>query len=199
MFSFPRSIWAAIWENVPYDVRTTKTQIIHAVRSGSSFSTRRNSALLAVRNAPSADSDQSSLMRRLIWIFAGITWTVTKTYPYDFDPLKHQFYIVKLGFTGVYIIYLLFLLENINCGYSLEPPRRGGSNEHPQSMFWAEIWKISEIFVWKFSVLGGEFSIYLNRRVFVMKGTFSDVAAHMLIMYNWLSYHLLSQKGIWTH
>ena len=24
---------------------------------------------------------------------------------------------------------------NINCGYSLEPPRRGGSNEYPQSMF----------------------------------------------------------------
>ena len=25
--------------------------------------------------------------------------------------------------------------QNIYCGYSLEPPRRGGSNEHPQSMF----------------------------------------------------------------
>ena len=25
--------------------------------------------------------------------------------------------------------------QNINCGYSLEPPRRGGSNEYPQSMF----------------------------------------------------------------
>ena len=24
--------------------------------------------------------------------------------------------------------------KNIDCGYSLEPPRRGGSNEHPQSM-----------------------------------------------------------------
>ena len=24
--------------------------------------------------------------------------------------------------------------QNINCGYSLEPPRRGGSNEYPQSM-----------------------------------------------------------------
>ena len=29
--------------------------------------------------------------------------------------------------------------QNIDCGYSLEPPRRGGSNEYPQSMFWAEI------------------------------------------------------------
>ena len=32
--------------------------------------------------------------------------------------------------------------QNIDCGYSLEPPRRGCSNEYPQSMFWAEIWKI---------------------------------------------------------
>ena len=32
--------------------------------------------------------------------------------------------------------------QNIDCGYSLEPPRLGGSNEYPQSMFWAEIRKI---------------------------------------------------------
>ena len=25
--------------------------------------------------------------------------------------------------------------QNIDCGYSLEPPGRGGSNEYPQSMF----------------------------------------------------------------
>ena len=25
--------------------------------------------------------------------------------------------------------------QNIDCWYSLEPPRRGGSNEYPQSMF----------------------------------------------------------------
>ena len=27
--------------------------------------------------------------------------------------------------------------QNIDCGYSLEPPRRGGSNEYPQSMFFS--------------------------------------------------------------
>ena len=32
--------------------------------------------------------------------------------------------------------------QNIDCGYSLEPPLQGGSNEYPQSMFWAEIRKI---------------------------------------------------------
>ena len=25
--------------------------------------------------------------------------------------------------------------QNIDCEYSLEPPRRGGSNEYPRSMF----------------------------------------------------------------
>ena len=32
--------------------------------------------------------------------------------------------------------------QNKDCGYSLEAPGRGGSNEYPQSLFWAEIWKI---------------------------------------------------------
>ena len=32
--------------------------------------------------------------------------------------------------------------QNIDCGYSLEPPQWGGSNEYPQSIFWAEIRKI---------------------------------------------------------
>ena len=93
---------------------------------------------------------------------------ITKTYLYNFDPLKPHFYIVKLGFTGVYIIFLISA-QNIDCGYSLEPPRRGGSNEYPQSMFWAEIWKISEFFLsGNFQVLEVKFSIYLNRRVYVM-------------------------------
>ena len=43
-------------------------------------------------------------------------------------------YIVKVGFTGVYIIFLISA-QNKDCGYSLEPPRRGGSNEYPQSVF----------------------------------------------------------------
>ena len=31
-------------------------------------------------------------------------------------------------------IFLIFA-QNIDCGYSLEPPRWGGSNEYPQSLF----------------------------------------------------------------
>ena len=32
---------------------------------------------------------------------------ITKTCLYNFDPHKPHFYIVKLGFTGVYIIFLI--------------------------------------------------------------------------------------------
>ena len=67
---------------------------------------------------------------------------ITETRLYNFDPLKPHFYIVKLGFTGVYIIFHISV-QNIDygyslepphktdCGYSLEPPHRGGSNEYP--------------------------------------------------------------------
>ena len=69
----------------------------------------------------------------------------------------------------MYTLFFLFLLKNIDCGYSLEPPRRGGSNEHPQYMFWAEIWKISEFLSENFQFSVVKFSIYLNKLVFVME------------------------------
>ena len=59
---------------------------------------------------------------------------IRKTCPSNVYPLEPHFYIAKLGYAGVYLFFL-FLLQNIDCGYSLEPPRRGGSNVYPQSMF----------------------------------------------------------------
>ena len=49
-------------------------------------------------------------------------------------PLTPHFYTVKLGFIEVYI-YILIFAQNIDCGYSLEPPRRGGFTKYPQFMF----------------------------------------------------------------
>ena len=96
---------------------------------------------------------------------------ITKTFLYNFDPLKSHFYIVKLGFTGVYIIFLI-LLKNIEYGYSLELPQQGSSNKYPQSMFRLEIWKkyqnfLSENFPF-FMVVKFSIYMYLNRHVFVM-------------------------------
>ena len=59
---------------------------------------------------------------------------IRKTCPCNIYPLKPHFYIEKLGYAGVYLFFL-FLLQNIDCGYSLELLRRGGSKLYPQSMF----------------------------------------------------------------
>ena len=34
-------------------------------------------------------------------------------------------------------MFFLFA-QNIDCGYMLELPRQGGSNEYPQSKFWSK-------------------------------------------------------------
>ena len=81
------------------------------------------------------------------WIW-GIWESLTITCPCDLHPLTPHFYIVKLGFTGVYFFFL-FLLQNIDCGYSLELPHWGGSNLYPPSMFWAKIRKTLKNFIWK--------------------------------------------------
>ena len=70
-------------------------------------------------------------------------------------PSNLTFIQYNWGLQG-YTLFFLFLLKNTACGYSLEPPQRGGSNEYPQSMFWAEIWKLL-IFLSEHSVFGGEF------------------------------------------
>ena len=31
---------------------------------------------------------------------------------------------------------ILFFAQDIDCGYTIKPTRRGGSNEYPQSKFW---------------------------------------------------------------
>ena len=58
---------------------------------------------------------------------------ITKTCPCN---IKNFFSVVKFekNQKKIFDIFLIFA-QNIDCGYTLEPPRRGGSNEYPQSMF----------------------------------------------------------------
>ena len=58
---------------------------------------------------------------------------ITITGPCNVYLLIPHFYIMELGYTGIYLFFL-FLIQNIDCGYSLETPRRGSSNVYPQSM-----------------------------------------------------------------
>ena len=62
------------------------------------------------------------------WMFLFITKTHLFKYTESFTTKKWQFFTKKNDIFHI-------SAQNIDCGYSLEPPRRGGSNKYPQSMF----------------------------------------------------------------
>ena len=64
------------------------------------------------------------------------------------NPLKPNFYIVKLGFTGVYINFLISAQKH-RLWVLVRTALQRWSEEYSQSMFWAEIWKILEFFYLK--------------------------------------------------
>ena len=68
--------------------------------------------------------------------------SITKTYLYNFDTLKPHFYIVKLGFTGIYIIFLI-------------------SAQKHRYILSKNMKKYQIFLIWKFSAFGGEiFNIF---------------------------------------
>ena len=70
------------------------------------------------------------------------TWRNKKKYVY-LEPLRKHAYSIILkilppkneNFQIKNSDIFHISAQNIDCGYSLELPRRGGSNEYPQSMF----------------------------------------------------------------
>ena len=62
------------------------------------------------------------------WL-SNITKTRLFKYIENFTTKKPESFPIKI------LIFFHISAENIDCGYSLEPPRRGGSNQYPQSMF----------------------------------------------------------------
>ena len=93
----------------------------------------------------------------LITLWSCIGWSITETCLYNFDPHKPHFYIVKLGFTGVYIIFLISAPKNID-----------GSNEYHKLCFEQKCEKYQNFSSVNFPFLAVKFSVYLNRRVLVM-------------------------------
>ena len=74
-----------------------------------------------------------------------IYWTISTKVHYENTPIQiyWKFYNQKRENFQIKNSDIFHIsAQNIDCGYSLEPPRRGGSNEYPQSVFWAEIRKI---------------------------------------------------------
>ena len=84
--------------------------------------------------------------------------SITRAYLYDFDPLKPHFYIVKLGFTGVYIIFHI----------SAQKHRLWGPSTH-NLCFEQKYEKYQDFLSENFNFWVVKFSVYLNRHVFVMK------------------------------
>ena len=72
---------------------------------------------------------------------------------------------------------------------------RGGSNEYPQFMFWANKWKISEFLSENFQFLVVKLSIYLNRRVFLMKNSPLEAPREIEMRHKWGQH----KRHIWNH
>ena len=98
------------------------------------------------------------------------------------DPLRKQAYstILKMllpkneNFQIKNYDIFLISAQNIDCGYSLEPPRRGGSNEYPQYMFLSRDKKIN-VYPCKpqfYCIKVGFEESNLHRHVFVMEHMF---------------------------
>ena len=88
---------------------------------------------------------------------------ITKTYLYNFDPRKPHFYIVKLGFTGVYIIFLISAQKHI-LWVLVRTAQRVPNN----LCFEQEYEKYQRFLSENFQFLEVKFYTYLHRRVFVM-------------------------------
>ena len=94
-------------------------------------------------------------------------FVITKTYLYNLFFFFCFFLFFFVFFLQGCILYFLISAQNIDCGYSLEPPRRGGSNEYPQSMCLSRNMKNIRTLSENFQFLVVKFSIYLNRLVFI--------------------------------
>ena len=55
-----------------------------------------------------------------------------------YENLPMQYTVLSKVVKNENFRYFLIFAQSIDCGYTLEPPRRGGSNVYPQSMFWSK-------------------------------------------------------------
>ena len=112
----------------------------------------------------------------------------------QYIPHYTHFYIARLGYAGVYLFFL-FLLQNIDCGYSLKPPHRGGSNVYPQSVSCAKIKKKYQ----NFSIESFKF-LQLKKNLFITRACFRNTISESQITHlenrrkSTFSYNLISSS-----
>ena len=97
-------------------------------------------------------------------------FSITKTCLYNVDTLKHHFHKVKLGFTVVYIFLLIPAKKKTDFRVFVKAAWQRRSYEYPTIDVLSRNMKISVFFFLpeNFQFLEVKFSVYLNRRVFVM-------------------------------
>ena len=105
-----------------------------------------------LRNLPEAEL---KIVRNSMYLHHLVTWiphtekTIISTPQIALDTYKAHCSVFSLPTSSGYENYpenyfFLFLQKNICCGYSLEAPRQGASNEYPQHIFsWRNKKKIS--------------------------------------------------------
>ena len=91
------------------------------------------------------------------------------------SPVRSGSGVVKEDYSRM---FFLFLYKNICCGYSLEAPRRGASNEYPQHTF---LWRIRENYlgiIVKYTSLTTPLTVFL---LYLLYQRFSKQTAQALI------------------
>ena len=93
------------------------------------------SDLVAGRNLTHVYFSHSVIATRIMYS------SFSPTEHYENMPMQYTeiFKVVKNeNFHQKKIDIFLIFAQNIDCGHTLEPSHRGGSNEYPQSMFWGK-------------------------------------------------------------
>ena len=116
---------------------------------------------------------------------AVIDWNIfipiTKTRLCNFDPRKPHFYIVKLGFTGVYIIFPISAQKHRLWVLVRTASLRRFQRVPTIYVLSRNVKKYQEFLCENFQFLEVKFSIYLNRRVFVMDISIVSIAIYRII------------------
>ena len=106
----------------------------------------------------------------LIWVYKVYHGTsiripsITKTCLYNFDPLKPHFYIVNLGFTGVYIFLISAQKHRLWVHRLIKAVLMS-----THMLYFEQKYENYQNFLSEnFQFLVVKFSIYLNRHVFVI-------------------------------
>ena len=138
--------WVTMWQNVPSDIyaQSRPKSACESSQSSQSFHCRHEVTLNYWLFKQCLVNSLTRLREYAGWSESSLGAYVRKYHNentpiqiyWNFHHQKNEIFQIKNS------DILNISVKNIDCWYSLEPSRRGGSNEYRQYMFWAEIRKI---------------------------------------------------------